>query len=153
MPDLTIEPLSPDQFRLAYPLIREAMPGLQLSGWLRYARQTTGARRAGRAGIVAARRSSRPYPCGLFCYRVDRDLFQERVLIAEHFVAVDMLDPNAVMRALVAELDRLGARLDCRAVRSIVHSDAGEISGGLALAGHVAEGTLLFKPLDGATPA
>ncbi len=153
MSNLMIEPLAPEQIRSAFPLIREALPGLDLSGWLRFARQTAGARRAGRAGIIAARRMNRPYPCGLFCYRVDQDVEQGRVLIAEHFVAVDLLEPAAVLAALVAELDKLGPRLGCNAVRSIVHGTAVEISGGLARAGHTAAGTLLFKPLLGATPA
>jgi hypothetical protein len=146
MSNLTIELLGPDQIRSAYPLIREA-------GWLRFARQTAAARRSGRAGIVAARRASRPYPCGLFCYRVNQDIEQGKVLIAEHFVAVDLLEPAAVLAALVAELDRLGAGLGCNAVRSIVHGTAAEVSGGLTKAGHIAAGTLLFKPLLGAKSA
>ena len=153
MSNLTIELLAPDQFRSAYPLIREALPGLDLAGWLRFARQTAAARRAGRAGIIAARRAGRPYPCGLFCYRVDQDLEQGRVLIAEHFVALDLLEPAAVLAALVAELDRLGPRLGCNAVRSIVHGTAAHVSGGLTRAGHIAAGTLLFKPLLSAIPA
>jgi hypothetical protein len=149
MSNLTVENLPPEQFRSAYPLIREALPNLDLAGWLRFARQTAAARKAGRAGIVAARRTSRPYPCGLFCYRVDQDLGQGRVLIAEHFVAVDLLEPGAVLAALVAELDKLGPRLGCTAVRSIVHGNAAEGSGGaLAKAGHTEAGTILFKPLQ-----
>lgn len=151
MSNLTIELLGPDQFRSAYPLIREALPGLDLSGWLRFGRQTAAARRAGRAGIVAARRASRPYPCGLFCYRVDQDLAQGRVLIAEHFVAIDLLEPAVVLAALVAELDRLGPSLGCNAVRSFVHGSAADVAGGLVKAGHVESGTVLFKPLLGGT--
>jgi len=150
MSNLTIELLAPDQIRAAYPLIREALPGLDLEGWLKFARQTAAARRAGRAGIIAARRPARPYPCGLFCYRVDQDLEKGRVLIAEHFVAVDLLEPAAVLAALVDELDKLGTRLGCNAVRSIVHGTAAEVSDGLTKAGHIEAGTLLFKPLLGA---
>ncbi len=153
MPHLIAERLTPDRFRAAFPLIREAMPGLDLTGWLRFARQTTASRRTERTGIVAVRRESRPYPCGLFCYRVEDDLEQGRVLIAEHFVAVDLLEPGAVLAALVAELDQLGARLGCHAVRSIVHQGETEVTGGLAKAGHVAEGMLLFKPLVGTISA
>ncbi len=153
MSNLTVEHLSPDRMRAAFPLIREALPTLDLAGWLRFAKQTAAARRAGRAGIVAARRTSRPYPCGLFCYRVDRDVVQGRVSIAEHFVAVDLLEPAAVLAVLVAELDRLGSTLGCAAVRSLVHGTAADVAGGLAKAGHTAAGTLLFKPLMGANAA
>ncbi len=147
MSNVVIEPLTPDLIRSAFPLIREALPNLDLPGWLRFVRQTKAVRNAEKAGVMIARRSGRPYPCGLFCYHVDRDLARGRVLIAEHFVAIDLLEPAVVLAALVGELDSLGARLGCNAVRSLVHGTASEISGGLAKAGHTQAGTLLFKAL------
>lgn len=69
------------------------------------------------------------------------------MLIAEHFVAVDLLEPSAVLNALVAELDELGERLGCAAVRSIVHGGEGSVVGGLFAAGHAPEGSLLGKSL------
>ena len=152
MSNVTTEILPPEHFRSAYPLIREALPSLDLQSWLRFARQTAAARKAGRAGIIAARRTGRTHPCGLFCYRVDHDLEQGRVLIAEHFVAVDLLEPEVVLAALVAELDALGRRLGCNAVRSLVHGTAPDVSGGLTDAGHTQAGTLLFKSLPAALP-
>jgi hypothetical protein len=125
--------------------------GLDLAGWLLFVKQTATARRAGRAGIVGARRTNRPYPCRLFCYRVDKDVAQGRISIAEHFVAVDLLEPAAVLAALVADLDMLGPRLGCAAVRSIMHGTGAKIAGGLARAGHTAAGTLLFKQRLGAS--
>jgi hypothetical protein len=147
MSNVVIEPLTPDLIRSAFPLIREALPNLDLPSWLRFVRQTNAARRTGRTGVIVARRTGRPYPCGLFCYRVDQDVAQGRVLIAEHFVAIDLLEPAVVLAALVGELDSLGTRLGCNAVRSLVHGTAAEISGGLAKAGHTQAGTLLFKTL------
>jgi hypothetical protein len=147
MPPFTVETLAPEQFRAVYPLIRETIPGLDLAAWLRFARQLRAARKSGQAGIVAATRAGRSYPCGLFCYRVDHDLERGRVLIAEHFVAIDLLDPAAVLGALVAELEALGHRLNCNAVRSVVHDAATEVTGGLSKAGHTPDGTLLLKPL------
>ena len=67
-----------------------------------------GPRRGGQCGIVAARREGRAFPCGLFCYRVEDDLKLGKVLIADHFVAVDLLDPASVLTALVEELDGSG---------------------------------------------
>jgi hypothetical protein len=55
------------------------------------------------------------------------------------------LYPNDVLAALVAELDALGERLGCKAVRSIVHGDP--IVGGLAQAGHATVGSILSKSL------
>jgi hypothetical protein len=147
MAPITVEPLQADQLRSVFPLIREVAPNLTLPDWLRFGRQLTASRRATQAGIIAARRSGRDFPCGMFCYRVYQDLERGRVLGAEHFVAVDILDPQAVLAALVAELDALGRRLGCDAVRSLVHGAQHEISDGLEAAGHAPEASLLLKPL------
>jgi hypothetical protein len=148
MADFIIEVLSRDQIRSVYPLVREAFPPLDLSTWLRFARQLTGPRRAGQCGIVAARREGRAFPCGLFCYRVEDDLKLGKVLVADHFVAIDLLDPAAVLVALVEQLDGLAKRQGCQAVRSLVHGGAPEIEGGLYAAGHQLEGaSLLLKKL------
>jgi hypothetical protein len=148
MGDFITEVLSRDQIRAVYPLVREAFPTLDLSGWLRFARQLTGPRRSGQCGIIAARREGRAFPCGLFCYRVETDLKLGRVLVADHFVAVDLLDPAAVLVALVDELDGLAKRLGCQAVRSLVHGGAPEVEDGLHAAGHRPEGaSLLLKRL------
>src|SRR5262249_43163901 len=103
MAEFIIEMLSRDQLRSVYPLVREAGPTIGPAPWLRFARQLTGPRRPGQCGIVAARREGREFPSGLFCYRVEDDLKLGKVLIADHFVAVDLLDPAAVLAALVDE--------------------------------------------------
>src|SRR5919112_4437900 len=107
MASFTITTLATDDIRAVFPLVREAVPGLELQAWLRFARPLTDPRRADQAGIVVARRTGRAFPCGLFCYRVDRDLECGQVLNAEYFVAVDLLDPEAVLTALVEELEAL----------------------------------------------
>ena len=145
MTSFTVEPLSRDQIRAVYPLIREAIPGLSLTAWLRFAQTTTAPRRSGQSGIIVARRENHDFPNGLFCYRVDPDPALGKVLVAEHFVAVDLLHPDDVLAALVAELDALGVRLGCKAVRSVVHG--ADVEGGLAQAGHANVGSILGKVL------
>lgn len=145
MTSLTVEPLPRDQVRAVYPLIREAIPGLSLSAWLRFAQGAMGARRNGQAGIIVARRESHDFPNGLFCYRVEPDPALGKILVAEYFVAVDLLHPEDVLAALVAELDALGERLGCQAVRSIVRGR--DVEGGLAQAGHAPVGSILGKAL------
>jgi hypothetical protein len=148
MSEFIIEVLSREQIRSVYPLVREAFPTLDLSAWLRFARQLTGLRRGGQCGIVAARREQRAFPCGLFCYRVEDDLKLGKVLVADHFVAVDLLDPAAVLAALVEELDGLAKRLGCQAVRSLVHGGVPDVEDGLCAAGHQRDGAaLLLKKL------
>jgi hypothetical protein len=152
MSGFTIGPLSPDQIHTVYPLIREAVPTLDLAGWIRFARQLIRPRRDVQGGIITIRRDGRDFPCGLFCYRVEEDLKLGRVLTADHFVAVDLLDPAAVLAALVAEIDALGKRLNCCAVRGVVHGGSAELAGGLAAAGHQPEASLLLKRLMRASP-
>jgi hypothetical protein len=148
MAGFVIELLSRDQIRAVYPLVREAVPTLDLSTWLRFARRLTDPGRLGQCGIVVARREGRCFPCGLFCYRIEDDLKLGKALVADHFVAVDPLEPAAVLAALVEELDRLGNRLGCQAVRSLVHGGARDLQGGLDAAGHQPDGTsLLLKKL------
>jgi hypothetical protein len=145
MTSFFVEPLARDQVRAVYPLIREAISGLSLNAWLRFAQNALAARRGGQSGIIVARREGHDFPSGLFCYRVDPDPALGKILVAEHFVAVDLLHPDDVLAALVAELDALGERLGCKAVRSIVHGDA--VEGGLAQAGHATIGSILGKLL------
>ncbi len=152
MTSFAVEPLARGQIRAVYPLIREVIPGLSLAAWLRFAQSMTSERRNAQSGIIAARRESHGFPSGLFCYRVERDPALGKVLVAEHFVAVDLLHPADVLAALVEELDALGKRLGCKAVRGIVHRP--DIEGGLALAGHAMVGSILGKSLtESAVPS
>jgi len=145
MTSFTVEPLSRDKIRAVYPLIREVIPGLSLTAWLRFAQSAIGSRRGGQAGVIVARRENHDFPNGLFCYRVDPDPALGKILVAEHFVAVDLLHPEEVLGALVAELDALGQRLGCKAVRSIVHKS--DVEGGLSQAGHATVGSIFGKVL------
>jgi len=148
MAGFIIEVLSRDQIRSVYPLIRQVVPTTDLPTWLRFARQLTGPRRGAESRIVTARRVGRDFPCVLFCYRVENDLKLGKVLIANHFVAIDLLDAGAVLAALVQELDMLATRLGCLAVRSLVHDGTSDVENGLYAAGHRPEGaTLLLKNL------
>lgn len=142
-----VRSLPSDQVLAVYPLVRESVPELDSAAWVRFARHLLSPKRAGQAGIIAAWRPGRSFPGGLVCYRVDNDLLRGRVLVAEHFVAVDLLDPQAVLTALVAELESLAARLDCNAVRSVLHGGNSQVRSGLSAAGHQPEGALLLKPL------
>ena len=144
MSNLSVEILAQDQIRAVYPVIREALPHLALPDWVRLARRTLAGRRG---GFLVARRDGRPFPCGLFCYRVDNDPLSGQILTAEHFVAVDLLDPDAVLAALAESLEALAHRLGCREVRCVINGTGGRIVRGLVQAGHTEAGKVLRKPL------
>jgi hypothetical protein len=119
-PDLVVERLRRDELRVSYPLIRYAQPEVDLRNWVRFAWRLVQLEGAARSGIVAARYAGQRFPCGLFCYRREHDLRRGLVVTAEHLVAVDLFDPQPVLAALFRELDALGARLGCDAVRIAV---------------------------------
>ncbi len=128
-----------------FPLVREAIAGVTLRDWLRFAKRAANPRRAQHKGIIVVVRRPRVLPCGLFVYRRDNDLTRGAVLVAEHFVAVDVLDPEPVMTALVAELDTLARRLGCTAIRTMVLNPHSLVASGLHAAGHRQEGASLWK--------
>jgi hypothetical protein len=142
-----VEPLAKDQIAAAFPLIREALPKLDIRSWTRLARDLTNPRRANRRGILAARRDQRRHASGLLYYRKERDLEDHAVLIADHFVALDLLDARPVAAALVTALERLARELGCSAIRSVVHASSPEVADELFSAGHSLEGATLYKTL------
>lgn len=116
---LVAERLGADGLRAAYPLIRQAQPAVDLRAWVRFARRLARPGESARSGIVAVRYAGRPFPSGLFCYRRERDLCRGFVLTAEHLVALDLLDTETVLAALLLEIDALGLRLGCDAARVV----------------------------------
>lgn len=146
------ENLSPDQVGTVFPLLREAIPGLSLQTWLRHAKRLAHPSRARQSGIMAVRRHPRPLPCGLFIYRRTLDLKHGSVLVAEHMVAIDLLDPEPVMQVLVQELDALAQRLGCGGIRTMVIGADAPFASRLRAAGHAHTGATLWKALDGEAP-
>jgi hypothetical protein len=67
-------------------------------------------------------------------------------------VAVDVLDAESVMSALVKELESLAERLGCSAIRTMVLGQATLAAAGLYAAGHRPEGATLWKPIEEAAP-
>ena len=65
--------------------------------------------------------------------------------MAEHLVALDLLDPAPVIRALIGELDRLAKELGCSAIRALVLGQESLLATELREAGHRPEGATLWK--------
>jgi hypothetical protein len=144
-PDLLVKPITLGDIRPLFPLMQAAEPGLQLSDWLIYARRMTKPKAGTKAGIAVARRRDQAMPCGAVCYRLDRDLRFGSLLTAEHFIALDLLYPQAVLSALFDALDGLAETLGCSAIRSIVHDGRSDILENLSIAGHRRDGMTLTK--------
>jgi hypothetical protein len=154
MADVLVGPIAAGDIRPLYPLMQAAEPDLKLSAWLSYSRRMTKAKIGARAGIMVARRRGHTLPCGAVHYRLDRNLRYGQLLTAEHFIAIDLLYPHAVLTALFEALDGV-------AMRSILHEnghengrdsghDSGHDSGAdlldrLSVAGHRRDGMTLTK--------
>lgn len=151
-PGLRCEDLAPEQAGTVFPLLREAIPGLLLPAWLRFARLVTAPRRAGQSGIKVVRRSPRPMPCGLFIWRRDDDPAHGAVLVAQHLLAIDLLDPGPMMAVLVRELEVLAPRLGCGGIRTMVIGPdaplaARLLAARLMAAGYASAGSVMWKQL------
>jgi hypothetical protein len=151
MTGFTAGMVSADQVRTVFPLVREAVPGLDLKTWLAFSKRILRPRREPDSGIVAVRRNARSLPCGMFIYHREKDLTHGAILVADHFLALDVLDPPAVMRALTQELEQLANRLGCGAIRATVLSEGSLAEAGLQAAGLNRQGATLWKrlPSDG----
>lgn len=147
--EITVESITAADIRPLFPLVQAVEPGLLWSQWDRYARRLARINPRTKEGIVVARRRSHIMPCGAVCYRLDRDLRFGSVLTAEHFIAVDLLYPDAVLAALATALDELARRFGCTAIRAIVHDRDPKIAEDLGGAGHNREGLTLTKNCTG----
>jgi len=69
------------------------------------------------------------------------------VLVADHFVGLDIVDSEAILQALVAELDALARRLRCGAVHSVVREVWPELARSLSAVDYRQESTTFCKVL------
>jgi hypothetical protein len=144
---VVVQRLAASQIRSPYPLMREVFPALTLPRWLAYARPATSGTGDSRRGILVALRRNAPHPVGAVCYRRDYDISLGCVLTAEHFIAMDMLYPDAILTALLAELDTVARKLRCAAIRAVVHGARETLIHDLGRKGLLMEGTTLTKRL------
>jgi hypothetical protein len=69
------------------------------------------------------------------------------MLTAEHFIAIDLLYPHAVLAALFAALDAFAAASGCNAMRAILQDSRADLLDKLGVAGHRRDGMTLTKSL------
>jgi hypothetical protein len=143
--DVLVEPITQGDIRPLFPLMRAVDPELNLSHALRYSRRLTRSKAGARAGMMVARRRGHKLPCGAVHYRLDRNLRYGQMLTAEHFIAIDLLYPHAVLAALFEALDEVATACGCNAMRSILHDSRADLLDKLGVAGHRRDGMTLTK--------
>jgi hypothetical protein len=111
-----VEALSRSTILNAYPLVHLAVPALDLAAWRRFARLALDGRRGARSGILVAKRAARRHICGLVCYRREPDLILGQVIQACNLIAIDLLDTQSIILALVSGLRSLARANSCSSV-------------------------------------
>ena len=116
MRTLTTRHLTFERIPQAYPVITMAMPELSFDAWCSFAKAQIAEDEPPR-GIVTVD-SEQDYIVGLGAYRLERDLHDDRVMIANHFVAVDLIRREVVAETLANELESVAKRHRCSALHT-----------------------------------
>ncbi|WGF90791.1 hypothetical protein [Marinivivus vitaminiproducens] len=149
MSTFTAEPLSSANATIAYPLIRSFVPALRLEEWLGHITRLEQAEHAPLCGGILVRKHAARYPNGLALFRREYGGLTERAtLLAEHLVALHLLDVEPTLVALLGEIDRLAQRLGCDVIRTHCIGPACLLAPSLVRLGHVQDGVILRKIAD-----
>lgn len=106
-------PLSPNEARLAFPLVQMSDPTVTLSNWLAFTRLWS--RRKPEQGGLMAVRDRRGIVYALFSYTVERDLRLEACLRISGIIAGRL--PGADLdAAILCGIQELAERLGCQAL-------------------------------------
>ena len=128
-----VRPVTASQIRQAFPLIRLMDSQLTLESWVRYAEALYRRQDGGAGGIVSAQGGD-GYIYGLFCYSIAPAPQFSRTLAVEHFVALDLFDGSAVIRALIDAIERIARDHHCAQVHLTLpraRIELGKIDGSL----------------------
>ncbi len=147
--EFVVTPLAVVAAGAAYPLMREAVPGLDLRAWRRFVRRAASPRQAGRLGILTASRPARRFPCGLLCYHRIADPSLGDMIVASHFAALDPLGCGPVFHALEEALAEIARASGCQAIRAFVPPGESGLIADLLASGHLREGEAFLRKVGG----
>ncbi len=106
---LVTHPLTRAGAAQAYPLVRELNGAGTLDEWLRFVDRHLG--RGEEGGIVVCERGG--YIRGLFGWEIRQGVGDRRELLVRHFTVPGVLEPRAVVDALLDAVDALAVQLRC----------------------------------------
>ncbi|HKO06780.1 MAG TPA: hypothetical protein VJ487_03625 [Alphaproteobacteria bacterium] len=139
----------------AFPLVHALVPRLKLEGWVRYARALGGVGGA-RGGVMSAF-DEQGYICGLFCYRMETGLEHGPKLLIEHACALDIVDRQGAIDALLGVVDDLARALFCAQIdvhldqaQVVLSAPHGPFISALRARGAIINGIRLSKPVKNA---
>ncbi len=117
MRNLETRPLTPERVAQAFPLIQTALPAVTLEEWRDFALPLANPAGQSASGVVTVI-SEQDFIVGLCCYRVEKSLHHGAVLMADPFVALDLLDLKAVASALADAIESLAREWHCTAIHT-----------------------------------
>jgi hypothetical protein len=149
-------PLERDQIAQAYALIQSTDPAMTLDRWARFAHKLIAPQRSNRHGGIMTVQTEAGYMCGLFAFEIVDDLRLNRTLAIRNVFAISLVQPEAIIRALLEAAESLANLNGCAAITAIVDKDHegpgnGWVAGQLASNGFSRAGIFSAKPL-GALP-
>jgi hypothetical protein len=115
--NLETRSLTTERVAQAFPLIQIAFPAVSLEDWRDFATPLARAQGPADDGIITVV-SEQDYIVGLCCYRVTQDLRHGAVLLANHFLILDLFGQQAVVRALADAVESLAREWRCTAIHT-----------------------------------
>ncbi len=117
MRNLETRPLTPERVAQAFPLIQTALPSVTLEEWRDFALPLASPAGQATSGVVTVL-SEQDFIVGLCCYRVEKNLHHGAVLMADPFLALDLLGLKAVACALADAIESLAREWHCTAIHT-----------------------------------
>jgi hypothetical protein len=113
-------PLERDQIAQAYALLQSVDPAVTLDRWSRFAHRMIAPPRVNRPTGIMTVQTEAGYMCGLFVFEIVDDLRLTRTLIIRNVVAISLVQPDAIMCALLAAAESLAHLNGCAAITTLV---------------------------------
>jgi hypothetical protein len=134
--------LSVAEIEPAFALIQALHRGQTLDSWRAFASPLVDQKPSAQCGLVGVRNEA-GYLCGLFVYRVEADLAYKQALVVDFIAALDIIDANYVVRAMMGAAQARAQQLGCGITRVRVSRDQTAIALCLRQTGFKLEGRLL----------
>lgn len=108
----SIRPVTADLVAQAFPVVQAAVPDVTLEQWRAFATNPPGENGMGLVGVF----NEQGYIVGLFAYRREPHLQHGHILRICHLAAVDLVDSEPVLQALLQAIEDQAKAQDCSAI-------------------------------------
>lgn len=139
--------LGPEDIAVAFPLVRAIDVDIDLPRWRSFARRMIDAPPSSACGAIGLR-SAAGYVCGLLIYQVEHDLRHGTVLAVDLFTALDLLNEERAIHALMQVADAKSRELNCAATYTRIGATQKSLAEHFAAAGHRHEAMLFLKVVE-----